>query len=85
MAKKSDGKAAKAATKSATYQHLAEVTGLSRKQVAGFFDELANLIKKEVGKKGPGVFTVPGLLKIKCVKNKATLAARAATRRPAKR
>lgn len=74
MAKKTDGKAgaAKAATKSATYQHLADATKLSRKQVAGFFDELANFIKGQLGKKGPGVVTIPGLLKIKRVEKKAT-------------
>ena len=31
--------------------------------MATFFDELGKLIKKEISKKGPGVFTVPGLLK----------------------
>ena len=55
------------ATKSATFQKLAEASGLSRKQVAAFFDELANLIKNELGKKGPGIFNVPGLFKIKRV------------------
>ena len=55
----------KAATKTATYQRLAEATSLTRKQVASFFDELSNLIKAEVGKKGPGIFNLPGLLKIK--------------------
>jgi nucleoid DNA-binding protein len=64
----------KPATKSATYQKMAEATGLTRKQVAAFFDELANLIKNELGKKGPGVFNVPGLLKIKRVEKPATKA-----------
>src|SRR5262249_27244450 len=64
----------KPATKSATYQRLAEATGLSRKQVSAFFDELSNLIKRELRKKGPGVFTAPGLLKIKRVENPATKA-----------
>jgi nucleoid DNA-binding protein len=65
---------AKAATKTATYQAMATATGLSKKDVAKFFDELANLINRELGKKGPGVFTVPGLLKIKKVKKPATKA-----------
>jgi nucleoid DNA-binding protein len=64
---------AKAATKTQVQQMLAEKTGLSRKQVAAFFDELAILIKRELTK-GPGVFTVPGLLKIKKVKKAATKA-----------
>jgi nucleoid DNA-binding protein len=63
---------AKAATKTAMYQSLAESSGLSRKQVASFFDELTNYIHKELGKKGPGVVTVPGLLKIKRVEKPAT-------------
>ena len=64
----------KPATKSATYQRLAEATGLSRKQVSAFFDELSNLIKSELSRKGPGVFNVPGLLKIKRVEKPATKA-----------
>jgi nucleoid DNA-binding protein len=64
----------KAATKSATYQRLAEATTLTRKQVGTFFDELTNLIKNELGKKGPGIFTLPGLLKIKRVEKAPTKA-----------
>src|SRR5262249_39179549 len=63
---------AKPATKSVTFQKLAEATGLTRKQVAAFFDELTKLIKQDLGKKGPGIFNVPGLLKIKRVEKKAT-------------
>lgn len=63
----------KAATKTQVQQQLAEKTGLSRKQVAAFFDELGNLIKRELTK-GPGVFTIPGILKIKKVKRPATKA-----------
>jgi nucleoid DNA-binding protein len=63
---------AKSITKSETYQHLATATGLTRKQVAQLFEALEELIKKEMGKKGPGVFAVPGLLKIKRVHKPAT-------------
>jgi nucleoid DNA-binding protein len=59
--------AARAATKSAIFQSLSEATGLSKKQIASVFDELTNLIKRDLGKKGPGVFAFPGLLKIKRV------------------
>ena len=62
----------KAATKTAMYQELSRTTGLSKKQVANFFDAFTNLIKEELGKKGPGVVTLPGLLKIKKVKKPAT-------------
>lgn len=64
----------KAATKSAMFQELSSRTGLTRKQVAAVFDELANYINQEVGKKGPGIFTLPGLLKIKRVEKPATKA-----------
>ena len=47
-------------------------TGLSRKQVATVFDEISNYIKQEIGKKGPGIFTLPGLLKVKRVEKPAT-------------
>jgi nucleoid DNA-binding protein len=53
------------------FQSLAEATGLSRKQVAAVFDEITNLIRRDVGKKGPGVFALPGLLKIKRVNRPA--------------
>jgi nucleoid DNA-binding protein len=66
--------AGKPMTKSETYQALASATELSRKQVAAVFDELANLIKQELGKKGPGIFTIPGLLKLKRVHKPATKA-----------
>src|SRR5919201_679196 len=65
---------AKPASKSAVYQQLAEATGLTRKQIASVFDELTNLIRRDIGKKGNGVFAVPGLLKIKRVQKKATAA-----------
>jgi nucleoid DNA-binding protein len=66
--------AAKPQNKSQTYADLAEATGLNRKQVAQFFDELTKLIERELGKKGPGVFTVPGLLKLKRITKPATKA-----------
>ena len=63
---------AKAATKSAVFQALAEKTGRSRKEIAVVFDALTDYIKGQLSKKGPGVFTVPGLLKIKRVEKPAT-------------
>ena len=63
---------AKAATKSAMYQKLSEETELTRKQVDSVFTALTNFIHHEVGKKGPGLVTVPGLLKIKRVEKPAT-------------
>jgi nucleoid DNA-binding protein len=62
----------KAATKTATFQRLAESTGMHRRDVAKFFDALSVLIKEELSKRGPGVVTIPGLLKIKRVEKPAT-------------
>ncbi len=65
---------AKSATKSAMYQELSTKTGLSKKEVGGMFDALTSFIHEQVGKKGPGVVTLPGLLKIKRVEKPATKA-----------
>ncbi len=67
-----NNKSRRGRTKSEIYQMLAEKTGLSRKQVAAVIDELINLVKSDVGKTGPGIFTVSGLLKIKRVTKPAT-------------
>ena len=64
----------KAATKGEIYAALAETTGLSKKQVAGVFDAMGELITRELGKKGPGLFVIPGLLKIQKVHKPATKA-----------
>ena len=56
--------AGKAPTKSEIFSHIASQTDLAKKDVAAVFDALAGLIKKNVSKRGPGVFTVPGLMKI---------------------
>ena len=62
MAKKAP---AKAMTKTDVFNALAEATGLTKKQVSNVFEALSDLIGSELGKKGPGQFTVPGLLKLK--------------------
>jgi nucleoid DNA-binding protein len=65
---------AKAATKSEILTSIAETVGLSRKQVAATFEALSELIKSNVGKKGPGLFTVPGLMKIVVIQKPAVKA-----------
>ena len=60
-------KSAKPATKSEIISSIAEATDLSRKQVQSVMDALSAEVKKAVGKRGPGVFTVPGLMKITVV------------------
>jgi nucleoid DNA-binding protein len=66
--------AAKPAPKSEVYSTLAEKTGLSKKQVDSVFTALGELIARDLGKKGPGQFVVPGLLKLKVVRKPATKA-----------
>lgn len=64
----------KARTKSQILSDIADETGLTRKQVQGVFDSMSGLIKKDLGKRGPGVFSVPGLMKVKVVRKPATKA-----------
>ncbi len=68
MAKKRATKSAKAKprTKSQVMGDIATATDLTRKEVASVFETMAGLIKKDL-KRGPGVFTVPGLMKIRKV------------------
>jgi len=61
-----------APTKSEILNHIAKDTDLSRKQVAAVFDSLAGLIKKSL--RSNGLFTLPGLMKLKVVKKPATKA-----------
>lgn len=60
--------AKKAPTKTEVFNAIAEATDLSKKDVAAVFDALTNEISKALSKRGPGQFTMPGLLKI-VVKN----------------
>ena len=61
-------------TKSSLYATIAENTDLQKKQVVAVFEELANLINGHVKRNAAGVFTLPGLLKIKVVRKPATKA-----------
>ena len=74
MAKKKTAPAKKPMTKSEVLNSLSESSGFSKKEVAGLFDDLATMISKSLKKSGPGVFTVPGLSKIKVVRKPATKA-----------
>src|SRR4051812_2835449 len=66
--------ASKAATKTEILTNIAAATQMSRKQVASVFEALAGQIKLAVGKKGPGIFAVPGLMKIMVIQKPATKA-----------
>jgi hypothetical protein len=61
-------------SKSAVDTELANETGLNRRQVGEVFDALSRLIKRELSKKGPGVMSVPGLLKLRVINKPATKA-----------
>jgi nucleoid DNA-binding protein len=61
-----------APTKSEVLTLISKDTGLSRKQVGSVFDSLGGVIKKSL--RGNGLFTFPGLLKMKVVKRPATKA-----------
>ncbi len=64
--------AAKRLTKSQVIAELAEVTELDKKSVNRVFEGLGEVIKKQLGARGPGEFVIPGLLKLKAVKKPAT-------------
>jgi DNA-binding protein HU-beta len=61
-----------APTKSEILVQISKDTSLSRKQVGSVFDSLGSVIKKSL--RGNGLFTLPGLLKLKVVKKPATKA-----------
>ena len=56
----------KPSTKSEVYAYISDRTELKKKQVSSVFDALTELIARDL-KRGPGVFNVPGLMKIKMV------------------
>ena len=59
-------------SKSEIVASLAESTGLGKKDVVAVLDGVEALISSSIGKKGPGVFALPGLLKIQVQVKKAT-------------
>jgi nucleoid DNA-binding protein len=63
MATKKSSK--KPTTKSEILSQLSDKTGLKRKEVSSVFDELGNLIKRDL--KTIGLFNVVGLMKVKVV------------------
>ncbi len=61
-------------TKTQLFTTLAERTEMKKKDIATIFDELALIINGHVKRNGAGVFTLPGLLKVKVVRKPATKA-----------
>ncbi len=72
--KKSGAVGKKPPTKSEILAHIAEETELSKGDVAAVMDSLAGLIGKNIGSRGPGIFNMPGLFKVKRITKKATKA-----------
>jgi nucleoid DNA-binding protein len=56
--------AKKAPTKTEILQSIASATDLTKKQVAAVLEALTEEIRKNLGARGAGAFTLPGLLKI---------------------
>ena len=61
-------------TKTMLYSTIAERTDLKKKDIVAVFDELANIINGHIKRNAAGVFTVPGLMKVKVVRKPATRA-----------
>lgn len=70
MSKK--GASAKAMSKSEITNALVEKTSLTKKEVNAVLDGLAELISGSLGKKGAGIFNLPGLAKFKVIRKPAT-------------
>lgn len=65
---------AEAYTKTQLYMHIAEETGVARKDIVKVFESLSNVIEGHVKSRGAGEFKIPGLMKIKINKKPATKA-----------
>ncbi len=59
-------------TKTEIYAKIVDDTGLTRKDVIAVFESLSSQIQKNLGGRGaPGIFSIPGLLKLRVVKKPA--------------
>ena len=63
-------------TKAQLMSAIADESGLTRKQVADVMAALSGQIQRHVKKRGPGTFTLPGLLKIRTMRKPAKRARR---------
>ncbi len=64
-------KSVKSMSKGQFFSDLAEATELKKTDVAKLYEAMTNVILKELGAKGPGVFALPGLFKLKARRVKA--------------
>jgi nucleoid DNA-binding protein len=72
--KKAAPAGSKPLTKADLIGKIAAATEVTKKDLEKVFDSLHTIIKDELGKKGPGQFVLPGLLKLKVYKKPATKA-----------
>ncbi|MBN1654069.1 MAG: HU family DNA-binding protein [Deltaproteobacteria bacterium] len=56
---------AKRMSKAQIITEMAEKTGLSKKDIQNVFAQLLELIEREIGKRGPGEFVIPDIIKMK--------------------
>ena len=66
--------ARKVRTKSEIYNAIAGASTLSRKEVVAVFNALSDVLAADLGKRGPGVVQVPGLMKVTVQRKPATKA-----------
>ena len=58
-------------TKGGIIRGIMDLTGVAKKEIVSVMDALGTLIELHVKSRGPGKFTLPGLLKITVVKKPA--------------
>jgi nucleoid DNA-binding protein len=72
MAKANGTSRPKSITKGQIYEAIAQEAGSSKGEVKKFFTALESVVSKQLGKKGPGVITLPGMVKLTAIKKQAT-------------
>jgi nucleoid DNA-binding protein len=63
--------AVKRMTKAQIISELSEKSGVSKKDLAGVFGALSDLIKAQLSTKGPGEFVIPDIVKLRVRATKA--------------
>lgn len=63
--------ASKPRTKSELFGSIADATGVAKKDVSSVFDALTRVLSADLGKGGPGMVTIPGLMKVRVIKKPA--------------
>lgn len=58
-------------TKGGMIKALMDMTALAKKEVVAVMDSLSTLIELHIKSRGPGIFTLPGVMKITVVKKPA--------------